>query len=68
MTNTEFVLNMLAKIATTDISIARQHNGFNESAEVAVEIANATKVAREQIKKSTGKTATSKLNAKISNK
>ncbi len=64
MTNTELVLNMLAEVATTDISIARQPNGFAESAEAAKEGATAAKVAREQIEKSTGKSAISSLNAK----
>ena len=66
MTNTELVLNMLAEVATTDISIARQPNGFDESATVAQEGAIAAKVARKQIEKSTGKSAISKLNAKSS--
>ncbi|MCL2762045.1 MAG: hypothetical protein FWD36_02405 [Treponema sp.] len=64
MTNTELVLNMLAEVAATDISIIRQPNGFNENAEVAKEGAKAAKVARQQIEKSTGKSAVSKLNAK----
>jgi len=64
MTNTELVLNMLAEVAATDISIERQPNGFNESAAVAQEGAKAAKVARKQIEKSTGKSAVSKLNAK----
>ncbi|MDR2893828.1 MAG: hypothetical protein LBV80_12265 [Deltaproteobacteria bacterium] len=64
MTNTELVLNMLAEVAATDISIARQPAGLAESAEVAVEGAHAAKVAREQIEKSTGKSAVSGLNAK----
>ena len=64
MTNTEIVLNMLAEVATTDISIARQPSGFSESAVVAKEGAKAAKVAREQIEKSTGKPAVSSLNAK----
>ena len=64
MTNTELVLNMLAEVAATDISIARQPDGFNESAAVAQEGAKAAKVARKQIEKSTGKSAVSKLNAK----
>ncbi|MDR2570446.1 MAG: Bro-N domain-containing protein [Oscillospiraceae bacterium] len=64
MTNTELVLNMLAEVAATDISIARQPSGFNESAVVAKEGAKAAKVAREQIEKSTGKPAVSRLNAK----
>jgi len=64
MTNTELVLNMLAEVAATDISIARQPNGFEESAVVAQEGAKAAKVARQQIEKSTSKSAVSKLNAK----
>ena len=64
MTNTELVLNMLAEVAATDISIERQPANFDESAEVAREGAKAAKVAREQIEKSTGKPAISPLNAK----
>ena len=64
MTNTELVLNMLAEVAATDISFVRQPNGFDESAEVAQEGAKAAKVARQQIEKSTGTSAISKLNAK----
>ena len=55
---------MLAEVAATDISIERQPEGFDESAKVAREGAKAAKVAREQIEKSTGKPAVSKLNAK----
>jgi hypothetical protein len=64
MTNTELVLNMLAEVAATDISIVRQPVGFVESADVAKEGANAAKVAREQIEESTGKKVVSPLNAK----
>lgn len=64
MTNTELVLNMLAEVAATDISIVRQPAGFKESAVVAKEGAKAAKVAREQIEKSTEKSAVSRLNAK----
>ena len=64
MTNTELVLNMLAEVATTDISIERQPANFNESAKVATEGAKAAKVARQQIEKSTGKSAISPLSAK----
>jgi len=63
MTNTELVLNMLAEVAATDISVVRQPNGFTESAAIAQEGAKAAKVAREQIEKSTGKPAISGLNA-----
>ena len=64
MTNTELVLNMLAEVAATDISIERQPVGFAESANVAEEGAKAAKVAREQIEKSIGKPVISSLNAK----
>jgi hypothetical protein len=64
MTNTELVLNMLAEVAATEISIIRQPSGFHESAEAAKEGAKAAKVAREQIEKSTGRPAVSKKNAK----
>jgi hypothetical protein len=64
MTNTELVLNMLAEVAATDISIERQPVNFDESAKVATEGAKAAKVAREQIEKSTGKPTISSLNAR----
>ena len=64
MTNTELVLNMLAEVATTDISAERQPVNFDESVQIAAEGAVAAKVAREQIEKSTGKPAVSSLNAK----
>ena len=64
MTNTELVLNMLAEVAATDISIERQPVTFSESAKVAAEGAKAAQVARKQIEKSTGKPAISPLNAK----
>jgi len=63
MTNTELVLNMLAEVATTDISVERQPTGFKESAQVAKEGALTAKVAREQLEKSTGKSVVSPLNA-----
>ena len=64
MTNTELVLNMLAEVAATEISVIRQPNGFDESVEAAREGAKAAKVAREQIEKSTGRPAVSKQNAR----
>jgi hypothetical protein len=64
MTNTELVLNMLAEVAATDISIVRQPVGFKESAEVAKEGAETAKVARERLEQSIGKSAISSLNAK----
>ncbi len=63
MTNTELILNMLAEVAATDISLERHPQGFDENATVAQEGARAAKVAREQIEQSTGKSVVSKLNA-----
>jgi hypothetical protein len=64
MTNTELILNMLAEVAATDISIERQPSNFDESAIVAKEGAQAAKVARQQIEKSTGKPAITSKSAK----
>ena len=64
MTNTELVLNMLAEVAATDISLVWQPVGFKESALAAKEGAKAAKAARDQIEKSTGKSTISQLNAK----
>ncbi len=66
MTNTELVLNMLAEVATTDISLVRNPSGFEQSKDVAKEGALTAKAARKQLEKSTGKLAISKTNAKIS--
>ena len=64
MTNTELVLNMLAEVAATDISIEREPLGFQESAQIAKEGAEVAKVARKQLEQRTGKSSVSKLNAK----
>ena len=64
MTNTELVLNMLAEVSATEISIERQPGGFKESTTVAREGAEVAKGAREQLEKRLGKPAVSKLNAK----
>lgn len=64
MTNTELVLNMLAEVAATDISLVRNPQGLHESAEVAAEGAQTAKAARLQLEKSTGKPVVSQLNAR----
>ena len=64
MTNTELVLNMLAEVAATDISLVRSPQGLGESAEVAAEGAQAAKAARLHLEKSTGRPVVSRLNAK----
>ena len=55
----------LTDVADTEqvLRLIRQPVGFSESATVAKEGANAAKVARKQIEKSTSKSAISKLNA-----
>jgi hypothetical protein len=64
MTNTELVLNMLAEVAATDISLVRNPQGLDEAATVAVEGAKTAKAARVQLEKSTGKPVVSASNAK----
>jgi hypothetical protein len=64
MTNTELVLNMLAEVAATDISLVRNPQGLDEAATVAVEGAKTARAARLQLEKSTGKPAVSATNAK----
>ena len=64
MTNTELVLNMLAEVATTDISEAKEPQGFTESAIIAKEGANVAKTARRQLENATGKPAISSTNSK----
>jgi hypothetical protein len=64
MTNTELVLNMLAEVSATEISIVQQPTGFQESARVAIQGAKVAKAARRQLEESTGKPAVSPLSAK----
>ena len=64
MTNTELVLNMLAEVAATDISVARRPKGYGETAKAASDGAKIARVAREQIEENTGQTPISRLNAK----
>jgi DNA primase catalytic subunit len=64
MTNIELILNMLAEATATEVSLVEQPVGFKESAKVVREGAKAAKVARDQIEKSTGKSAVSSLSAK----
>jgi len=64
MTNTELVLNMLAEVAATEISLVEQPLGFTESADVAKCGANTARVARKQLEEETGRPAISSLNAK----
>lgn len=64
MTNQELVLNMLAEMATTDISKARNPKNFTEHADTARRGGNIAKEAREKLELETGKKIVSPLNAK----
>jgi len=54
---------MLAEVAATDIAQVKSPQGLHESAQVAKEGAKTAKAARDQLEKSTGKSAISRLNA-----
>ena len=60
----ELVLNMLAEVSATEISIEKQPEGFSESAVVAREGAEVTKVARSELEERVGKKILSPFNAK----
>lgn len=64
MTNQELVLNMLAEMATTDISKARNPQSFSEHADTARRGGTIAKEAREKLELETGKKIVSPLNAK----
>lgn len=64
MTNQELVLNMLAEMATTDISKARNPQNFTEHADTARRGGTIAKEAREKLELETGKQIVSPLNAK----
>lgn len=64
MTNTELVLNMLAEVAATDISLVKNPQGFADSATVAAEGAKTARAARTQLERSTGQSVISARNAR----
>jgi len=64
MTNTELVLNMLAEVTATEISIEEQPDSLERASEVAKRGAGAAKQARGYIKGQTGKDPVSKQNAR----
>ena len=64
MTNTELVLNMLAEVSATDISVERQPEGYEESAAAAKAGAEVALDARKSLEDRTGKSAVSRLSAK----
>ena len=64
MTNMELVLNMLAEVSATEISIEKQPDGFLKSAAVAREGAEVAKIARGELEERVGNKVISLLNAK----
>jgi hypothetical protein len=64
MTNTELVLNMLAEVAATDISIEEQPMSKVDSARIAKSGAEVALGARKDLEHRTGKKVISPLNAK----
>lgn len=66
MTNTEFILNMLAEASTKDISQATSPESFEESKLVAKKGGDVAKDARKSLEAKTGKKVVSSLNARES--
>jgi len=64
MTNTELVLNMLAEVSATDISVERQPEGYRESESIAKEGAEVARDARKSLEARTGRSAISQMTAK----
>ena len=64
MTNMELALNILAEASASEISKAKEPDGFEQSQHVALEGAKVAKEARKNIERKTGKSAISPLNAK----
>ena len=64
MTNTELILNMLAEVATTDLSKAQKPESFDENVTIAHKGGNVARSARLQLEKELGHSVVSPLNAK----
>ncbi len=64
MTNTELVLNMLAEVATTDLSKEKDPQHFDEHMLVARQGGKAAEAARKQLESDLGHSVISPLNAK----
>ncbi|MCL1904884.1 MAG: Bro-N domain-containing protein [Methanomassiliicoccaceae archaeon] len=67
MTNIELVLNMLAEVTATSISISKEPSGFEENKKVAKEGGEVAGIAKTEYEKRTGRKAVSSLNAKNKN-
>ncbi len=64
MTNTELILNMLAKASTKDISKATNPKNFAESKKIARQGGSIAGNARKELEAKTGKKVVAKINAK----
>ena len=64
MTNTELILNMLAKTSTKEISQTVNAESFEESKKVSQQGGNVASVALKELEAKTGKKVVSSLNAK----
>jgi hypothetical protein len=63
MTNIELVLNMLAEVTTTNISITKEPDTFEQSKKIAREGGEVAGIAKTEFEKRTGKKAVSAINA-----
>jgi hypothetical protein len=63
MTNIELVLNMLAEVTTTNISITKEPSTFGQSKKIAQEGGEVAGIAKTEFEKRTGKKAVSAINA-----
>jgi hypothetical protein len=64
MTNIELVLNMLAEVTTTNISISKEPANLEQSKQIAKEGGEVAGIAKAEFEKRTGKKAVSAVNAK----
>ena len=67
MTNVELVLNMLAEVTTTNISVSKEPSSFEQSRRIAKEGGEVAGIARSEFEKRTGKKAVSAVSAKNKN-
>ncbi len=64
MTNEELVLNMLAELSTTSITIAKDPHTLEDNMQCATDGGNVARVAREELEAKTGRSVVSPLSAK----
>ena len=64
MTNTELVLNMLAKVSSTEISKSKNETGYESAKDSVIKGGNIASIAKEQLEKETGKKIVTNKNNK----